>query len=153
MIWIPQTVRLVTFNHLWLIRKEEYKIEVLIPPNISDPLNLNAEDDSDYEAKLVSPLIKKKKVRSPPPPLTERRGYGEDSRITVSVPWAALFGCNVSPSPTDVSLTENSWMLHPLDKVSFEYFAPDRTIPSLNSDLIGVLCVGRACIRRRGANQ
>ena len=27
-------------------------------------------------------------------------------------------GCNVSPSPTDVSPTENSWMLHPLDKVS-----------------------------------
>jgi hypothetical protein len=25
---------------------------------------------------------------------------------------------NVSPSPTDVSPTENSWMLHPLDKVS-----------------------------------
>ena len=43
-------------------RKEEYKIEVLIPPNISDPLNLNAEDDSDYEAKLISPLVKKKKV-------------------------------------------------------------------------------------------
>ena len=81
-------------------------------------------------------------------------------------------GCNVSPSPTDVSPTENSWMLHPLDKVSLGYFAPDRTIPSLNSDLIersdtrlpiqlscalalrssGVLCVGRACIRRRGAN-
>jgi hypothetical protein len=44
--------------------------------------------------------------------------------------------CNVSPSPTDVSPTENSWMLHPLDKVSLGYFAPDRTIPSLNSDLI-----------------
>ncbi len=39
--------------------------------------------------------------------------------------------CNVSPSPTDVSPTENSWMLHPLDKVSLGYFAPDRTIPSL----------------------
>jgi hypothetical protein len=63
-----------------------------------------------------------------------------------------LFGCNVSPSPTDVSPTENSWMLHPLDKMPLDYFAPDRTIPSLNSDLIGVLCVGRACIRRRGAN-
>jgi hypothetical protein len=53
-------VRLVI--HVFFFRKEEYKIEVLIPPNISDPLNLNAEDDSDYEAKLVSPLIKKKKV-------------------------------------------------------------------------------------------
>jgi hypothetical protein len=40
--------------------------------------------------------------------------------------------CNVSPSSTDVSPTENSWMLHPLDKVSLGYFAPDRTIPSLN---------------------
>jgi hypothetical protein len=49
-----------------LYRKEEYKIEVLIPPNISDPLNLNAEDDSDYEAKLVSPLLKKKKVTLSP---------------------------------------------------------------------------------------
>jgi hypothetical protein len=27
-------------------------------------------------------------------------------------------------------------MLHPLDKVSLVYFAPDQTIPSLNSDLI-----------------
>jgi hypothetical protein len=39
--------------------------------------------------------------------------------------------CNVSPSPTDVSPTENSLMLHPLNKVSLGYFAPDRTIPSL----------------------
>ena len=44
-------------------RKEEYKIEVLIPPNISDPLNLNADDDSDYESKLISPLVKRKKIR------------------------------------------------------------------------------------------
>jgi hypothetical protein len=38
--------------------------------------------------------------------------------------------------PTDVSPTENSWMLHSLDKLSPVYFASDRTIPSLNSDLI-----------------
>ena len=74
-------------------------------------------------------------------------------------------GCNVSPSPTNVSPTKNSWMLHPLDKVSLGYFAPDKTIPSLSSDLLersdtrlptatrgGVLCVGRACIRQRGAS-
>jgi hypothetical protein len=42
-----------------------------------------------------------------------------------------IIRCNVSPSPNDVSPTENSWMLHPLDKVSLGYFAPDRTIPSL----------------------
>jgi hypothetical protein len=46
------------------------------------------------------------------------------------------YWCNVSPSPTDVSPTENSLMLHPLDKVSLGYFAPDRTIPSQNSNLI-----------------
>ena len=44
--------------------------------------------------------------------------------------------CDVSPSPNDVSPTENSWMLHPLDKVSLGYFAPDRTIPSLHSDFL-----------------
>jgi hypothetical protein len=73
--------------------------------------------------------------------------------------------CNVNLSPT-----ENSWMLQPLDKVSLGYFAPDRTIPSLliwlskaTPDFLelpralslrsdGVLCVGRACIRRRGTN-
>ncbi len=70
-----------------------------------------------------------------------------------SPPSSIQLRCNVSPSLTDVSPTENSWMLRPLDKVSLDYFAPDRTIPSLNSDLIGVLCVGRACIRWRGANQ
>ena len=45
-------------------RKVEYKIEVLIPPNISDPLNLNATtDDADFAAKLISPMTKKRKVR------------------------------------------------------------------------------------------
>jgi hypothetical protein len=32
--------------------------------------------------------------------------------------------------------TENSWMVHPLDKVSLVYCAPDRTIPSLNTDFL-----------------
>jgi hypothetical protein len=48
-------------------------------------------------------------------------------------------GCNVIPSPTDMSPTENSWMLHPLDKVSLGYYAPDRTIPSLNTDFLTAL--------------
>jgi hypothetical protein len=34
-----------------------------------------------------------------------------------------------------MSLTENSWMLHPFDKASLRYCAPDRTIPSLNTVL------------------
>ena len=55
----PESSPLPTPKH----RKEEYKIEVLIPPNISDPLNLNADDDSDYESKLISPLVKRKKIR------------------------------------------------------------------------------------------
>ena len=57
----PESSPLPTPTH----RKEDYKIEVLIPLNISDPLNLNAanDDDSDYEAKLISPQVKKKKIR------------------------------------------------------------------------------------------
>jgi hypothetical protein len=47
---------------------------------------------------------------------------------------AAILRVNVSPSLTDVFPTENSGMLHPLDKVSLVYFAPDRTILSQNSD-------------------
>ncbi len=69
---------------------------------------------------------------------------------------------------TLASPTENSWMLHPLDKVSLCYFSSHQTIPSLNSDLIersdsGLPTVayfsaskrwssGQACIRWRGAN-
>jgi hypothetical protein len=52
-----------------------------------------------------------------------------------------LYRCNVSPSPTDVSPTENSWMLHPLDKVFRGYFAPDRTIPSPNFDFLIFLII------------
>jgi hypothetical protein len=99
------------------------------------------------------------------------RGYFSRRRIDIS----PCQRWNVSPSPTDVSPTKNSWMWPPLDKVSLGYFSPDRTIPSLNSDLIersetqlstvarfstakwwslrGVLCVGRACIRRRAPIQ
>jgi hypothetical protein len=46
------------------------------------------------------------------------------------------WGCNVSPSPTDVSPTENSWMLLPLHKSTLCYLAPHRTIPSLNFDFL-----------------
>jgi hypothetical protein len=49
--------------------------------------------------------------------------------------------CNVSPSPTDVSPTENSWILYLLDKVSLGYFAPDRTIPSPNFDILIFLII------------
>ncbi len=52
-------------------------------------------------------------------------------RPSIQRPRPQKFRCNVSPSPT-----ENSWMLHPLDKVSLGFFAPERTIPSEISDLI-----------------
>ncbi|KAG8231080.1 hypothetical protein J437_LFUL011048 [Ladona fulva] len=52
----PRSSPLPTPRH----RKEE--IQVLIPPNINDPLNLAAgEDGDDFELKLVSP--KKRKIR------------------------------------------------------------------------------------------
>jgi hypothetical protein len=35
-------------------------------------------------------------------------------------------------SPTNVSPTENSWMLRPLNKASLEYCVPDRCVPTLD---------------------
>jgi hypothetical protein len=42
---------------------------------------------------------------------------------------AQLFWCNANSSPTDVSPTEVSRILCPLDKESLGYCVPDRTIP------------------------
>ena len=50
----PESSPLPTPKH----RKAEYKIEVLIPPNISDPLNLNCGvDENEYESQLISPDV------------------------------------------------------------------------------------------------
>ena len=38
----------------------------------------------------------------------------------------------VDVSPTDVSPTENSWMLRPLNIASLGYCAPDRCVPTLD---------------------
>ena len=38
----------------------------------------------------------------------------------------------VDVSPTDVSPTENSWMLRPLNKASLRYCVPDRCVPTLD---------------------
>ena len=59
----PQSSPLPTPKH----RKAEYKIEVLIPPNISDPLNLmnaDALEDGEYESKLLSPVLAKKRKKA-----------------------------------------------------------------------------------------
>jgi hypothetical protein len=60
-----------------------------------------------------------------------RRAFGGWDTLLMSVDGAMIF----RPRPI-VSPTENSWMLHPLNKVFHGYFAPDRTIPSLNIDWI-----------------
>jgi hypothetical protein len=44
--------------------------------------------------------------------------------------WAQ--GCRVDVSMTDVSPTESSWMLRPLNKASFGYCAPDQCVPTLD---------------------
>ena len=56
----PESSPLPTPKH----RKAEYKIEVLIPPNISDPLNLmNADacEEGEYESQLLSPVLARRK--------------------------------------------------------------------------------------------
>lgn len=45
-------------------RHRKGEIEVIIPPDITDPLNLNtAEDDATYEAMLTSPLKRTQKKK------------------------------------------------------------------------------------------
>jgi hypothetical protein len=44
----------------------------------------------------------------------------------------AVGGCRVDVSPTNVSPTESSWMLRPLNKASLEYCVPDRCVPTLD---------------------
>ena len=46
-------------------------------------------------------------------------------------------------SLTDVSPTENSWMLRPLNKVSLGYCVPDRCVPTLDRVKHGTSSVGR----------
>ncbi len=43
-----------------------------------------------------------------------------------------LFGCKVDVSPTDVSPTESSCMLRPLNKAPLGYYALDRCFPTLD---------------------
>jgi hypothetical protein len=43
-----------------------------------------------------------------------------------------IIGCRVDVSPTDVSPTENSWMLRPLNKASLGHCVPDRCVPTLD---------------------
>ncbi len=52
-------------------------------------------------------------------------------------------GCRVDVSPTDVSPTENSWMLRPLNKASLGYCVPDRCVPTLDRVKHGTSSVGR----------
>ncbi len=41
-------------------------------------------------------------------------------------------GCRVDVSPIDVSPSESSWMLRPLNKASLGYCAPDRCVRTLD---------------------
>ncbi len=49
----------------------------------------------------------------------------------------------VDVSPTDVSLTESSWMLRPLNKASLGYFPPDQCVPTLDRIKHGTCSIGR----------
>jgi hypothetical protein len=51
--------------------------------------------------------------------------------------------CRVDVSPTDVSPTENSWMLRPLNKASPGYCVPDRCVLTLDRVEHGTSSVGR----------
>jgi hypothetical protein len=46
-------------------------------------------------------------------------------------------------SPTDVSPTENSWIMRPLNKASLVYCVPDQCVPTLDRIEHGTRSVGR----------
>jgi hypothetical protein len=54
-----------------------------------------------------------------------------------------LFRSRVDVSPTDVSLTENSWMLRPFNKASLGYCVPDQCVPTLDRVKHETSSVGR----------
>ncbi len=54
-----------------------------------------------------------------------------------------IIGCRVEVSPTDVSPTENSWMLRLLNKASLGYCVPDQCFPTLDRVKHGTSSVGR----------
>jgi hypothetical protein len=56
---------------------------------------------------------------------------GQDSFIQGTHPWNVHRG-GEDVSPTDVSPTESSWMLRPLNKASLGYYALDRCVPTLD---------------------
>ena len=53
-----------------------------------------------------------------------------------------MMRCRVDVSPTDVSPTESSWMLRPLNKASLGYCVPDRCVPTLDRVKHGTSSVG-----------
>jgi len=50
--------------------------------------------------------------------------------------------CRVDVSPTDVSPTENSWMLRPWNKASLGHCVPDRCVPTLDRVKHGTSSIG-----------
>jgi hypothetical protein len=52
------------------------------------------------------------------------------------------FGCSLQGCRVDVSPTENSWMLRPLNKASLGYCVPDRCVPTLDRVKHGTSPVG-----------
>ena len=93
----PESSPIPTPKH----RKAEYKIEVLIPPNISDPLNLmNADQiEGEYESQLLSPVLaagrRKKAVDTQGQALGGTVGGGSSTGgVTTSNSGAPLCGIN-----------------------------------------------------------
>jgi hypothetical protein len=67
------------------------------------------------------------------------------STASFSRNWGYFGGCRVDVSPTDVSPTENSWMLRPLNKASLGYCVPDRCVPPLDRVKHVTSSVSRYC--------
>jgi hypothetical protein len=62
--------------------------------------------------------------------LGDMNGGGSSGGPPLHYIQVTILPCRVDVSPTDVSPTESSWMLRPLNKASLGYCVPDRCVPT-----------------------
>lgn len=95
-------------------------IEVIIPPNICDPLNLTCNDNEEYEKQLLSPLKKiskrrnRKRKRAACPSLEKEDVIHETTEVkkckeTIENPDKAI-GSSTKGSPSEKTQSTNSEM-------------------------------------------
>ena len=131
----PQSSPLPTPKH----RKAEYKIEVLIPPDISDPLNLMNADtcEGDYESQLLSPVLARRKKATDAQKLLSGVSGTNSSASAASVIGASVQGGKkprLRKRTRSAKQSRDSRDTKPPDMNDAEIVGPTQTMHDLESD-------------------